>query len=337
MQNDLDRICHRCSTACGGLTYIIPHESTSLSMADNVENDLQETRTNSVYLCLDCVQLASPSEPAGENERKVFPYNIDGACEKDQIMEAAEKLHPLLKQKEVFCIYLPEGPTLEPGKGSNCKQGLRLRRQKQYDVIKIHEELGKINSGHNCQHIDLNNDELGLRILSPVLFEGYRESYKKQGLEWKNRMDHVKDLEVEHISESECEDEPKSGMTKRVLEEIRATCYCDKTLFHEKMIRCSSASCLYVWLHLRCAGLTEIPQDCEDYLCPRCTELAAERLESSFEDGPIHRSSSVGCSEGYEASISGNEQSSGDEELAQDGAENGQYVSRASGWVAVNN
>lgn len=303
---------------------------------------MQSAQPNPFYLCLGCFQLVVGNEPTRENEQKTFPYNLDGACDREQIIKAAEKLHPPLTPNEHFFTYLPEGPTLEPGEGSNSKKGLRRRRQKQYEIVRIHEELKEMNHGHTCQQVQQDYDESDrepdLRIVPPVPYEPYRHRYKKQGLEWKNRLDHVREQESERVSEFEDEaGSPESGAIKVILkEEPRATCYCDETLFEEKMIRCSSVSCLYGWIHLRCSDLAEISQASENYVCPRCRICAAEQTESTLEVGTIRRSSSVDMSEGYEASISGNEQSSDDDQLDQDDADDDQHVPQVSAWVAIN-
>ncbi|KIW18976.1 hypothetical protein PV08_03265 [Exophiala spinifera] len=358
-QNDSDRVCHRCSTACADLTYIIQHENNLASMTDDVGNDMQKVPPNTGCLCLDCIQLMMERKPACENKQEISPYNMDGACEREKILEAAEKLHPPLTEKEIFFNYLPEAPTLEPGEGSNSVKGVRLRRQKQYEIVRIQQQLEEMDHAHIVQSLyredseaDDSQSEDGkpdLRLVPPVPYEPYRHRYRKQGLEWKNRLDHLREQETEPQTEeetgqsSECdgESDPESGANKLIpSEEIRPTCWCLQTLYHEKMIRCSSVACPYGFIHLRCSDLEELPKPIEEYVCPRCTKCAFEGAGSTLEEGSISRSSTVGSivgtPRGYEASISTNEQSSDDEGLDQDDAENDDHVPQVSGWVAVN-
>ncbi|KAJ9502501.1 hypothetical protein H2202_001622 [Exophiala xenobiotica] len=328
-------------TTCQRPMYIIPYGELFASMNDERWNtkDLPRGRPKTIHFCFDCLQEALRQELRDGRDNQIMDCLVDGSCDRESVLGAVEKIHPPLKPRQLFFVYLPQGPTLEPGTGSNSTLGLRRRRQKQYEIVKI---LQAIQVEHKVKTSKLQDqEEADLRIHPLSKFEPFRERYKKQGLQW-NDMDHLKGHSCADTSKIDARSSPE-------VEEVFAgdchatTCHCQQILVHEKMVSCSSKSCMYGWIHLRCSGLTEMPRTSDGFICQDCRKREAfcSKEESScdgsdYEEGTSRRSSGVQTSEGYAASVSGSEVSSNDEEEVENDTEMSDTKPKGCGWVAVN-
>ena len=321
--------------------YIIPYGELFASMTDEGwnGNDLPRGHPKTVYFCFDCLQEALRKELGDGKGHQMMDCLADGSRDRESVLDAAQKLHPPLKPKEQLFIYLPEGPTLHPGAGSNSRKGIRRRRQKQYEIVKILQGIQVEHRDRTSRLHDQEEADLHIRPLSNL--EPFRERYKKQGLEW-NDMDHLRGQRRAHVSTIDARSSPK--VTEIQVEDCHvSTCHCQEVLLKEKMVSCSSKSCMFGWIHLRCSGLTEMPRASEVFFCQDCRKREAFHSNegsscdrSDSKAGASHRSSGVQTSEGYAASVSGNELSSDDEEEVENYNETSDTKPKGSGWVAVN-
>lgn len=305
------------------------------SRENNVSSDDPET----VLFCHDCIQELLMLAEEGQAYANP-PHFVDGACDSQSILDAAERIHPSLTPKQSFFTYLPEGPTLEPGEGSNSVKGLRRRRQKQYEIDRVLRRLREdrrvkiLRQKHRPQV-----KPSGLKIETPSDIEPYRDRYKKQGLEWNDRTEQGEERKLSKTTS------PNDGRTEGVVDEVledddASTCYCREPNEAEGMVQCSSHSCMFGWIHLRCSGLIKMLDVSEKYMCHSCTggdpllfRLRRNPVASKIESGKCRRRSDVSDSEGYVTSLRQNKLATTNGEGVGGEVKRSQSYSR---WVAVN-
>lgn len=297
-----------------------------------------------VYLCHDCLQEVLVEQIEEEKVHKMLPRLVDGSCDRQSILKSAEKMHPCLTPKQSFFTYLPEGPTLEPGEGSNSVKGLRRRRQKQYEIDKI---LRRLRYDQRVRMLRLKSRRevkaSDLKTQTPFDIDPYRERYKKQGLEWNDRSGQGEERKASKTS-SMHEKVAKGAVDHSLGGEDAFTCYCRESNDGEALIQCSSGSCMFGWIHFRCSGLNEMPDTSEShYVCQHCTGdypmLTRSRRDPMSlmvkhgDDGPQTDPWDSDC---YVASLSEDEDSSTNGGEPGDETEESQREANPFEWIAVN-
>lgn len=243
----------------------------------NQGNHLLTEYPTTVYFCIECLQQVLEQHFASiEGQQTRAPF-LDG-CDKEDILDAAENIHPRLTKKELFFVYLPDGPTLEPGIGSNSVKGKRLRRQKQFEIEWILARARDNECARSMREENkIQNEPSDLRIQPLDDCEPARERYKKQGME---RSDACEELQVHHAPAVDTVI-PTQDNEHRMEECEELLCFCREPWDQEGgMVRCSSETCMFGWIHFHCSGLSYLPITSQDYLCKYCREGNAVLLET---------------------------------------------------------
>ncbi|KIV81571.1 hypothetical protein PV11_03746 [Exophiala sideris] len=298
----------------------------------NGNSALHPNDPTAVLFCQNCIQELLKRAEEGQTH-EIPPQFVDGSCDRQFILKAAEKIHPSLTPKQSFFSYLPEGPTLEPGEGSNSVKGLRRRRQKQYEIDGVLRRLREDHHLRNLRRMHKRQVKPAqLRIQTPFDIEPYRERYKKQGLEWSDRTEQDGERRASKTSSTH-EEVARDIVDGSVEDNDASTCYCGEPNDSRGMVQCSSNSCMFGRVHLRCSGLSKMLDVSERYLCHNCTGgdpvVLRRRRTQVLKD---RRQSNVLVSEG-DLSMDKIDDSSMKVEEVRDEPEGPQ---RRSEWVAVN-
>ncbi|KAI1610113.1 hypothetical protein EDD36DRAFT_422180 [Exophiala viscosa] len=333
---------YHCSySTCQHTMSIIPlGDIYGVYQASGGNSALHPDDPETVLFCQNCIQELLLLAEEGQ-AHEMPPQFVDGSCDRQSILNAAEKIHPCLTPKQSFFTYLPEAPTLEPGEGSNSVKGLRRHRQKQYEIDGV---LRRLKEAHRVKILrqrhrrQMKHSEL--KIQTPSDIEPYRERYKKQGLEWSDRKDQADELILSKSSLAHHE------VTLNVIDESfkdndASSCYCRESNEVNAMVRCSSHPCMFGRIHLRCSGLTKMLEVSEKYMCHHCTGgdpvvfrrrggRVSVKVESEEDrqqsDALISKACVTSLHENHDSSTKGNELGGVPKEFQS-----------CSGWVAVNN
>ncbi|EXJ68453.1 uncharacterized protein A1O5_08245 [Cladophialophora psammophila CBS 110553] len=218
------------------------------------------------YYCLDCLDEVVDREQRPETMQKMVSQLVDGAQpDRNSILLRALQIYPTLEKKDSFFLRLCfEGESdLEPGNASNSKKVIRLRRQKQLEIQRIENDLEQ--QRFKAVYRIKKANPSGLRILVSPDTQPYRDRYKKQGLQWVDRLRQLKEARriagrpaARHTSAS---DHDSGDML---------VCHCREPADEGPMLRCRSASCMFGSIHFRCSGLDRLPSETEYYWCDYC-------------------------------------------------------------------
>ncbi|KIV97424.1 hypothetical protein PV10_01178 [Exophiala mesophila] len=266
---------YRCSRlTCRRNSYSISVGDTFGSVADNQQKqDEPWIGINAVFYCLECLAQIIKEYRIVEKIPSRLPNGVDGTTDdgttsdfRAEILEAAERLHPSLEQKKMWFMYFPREPPLDHGVDSNSSFGLRLRRQKQYEIERILRDT-RVDRWH-ARVLNTSNTSDNLILTARPDLPPHREQYRKQGLEWADRSTTARDgviVPVENAIDQEHVCSPDE-LTRS------STCFCREMSDHSPIVQCSSMFCMFGKIHLQCSGLGHIPLDDEQYRCPFCKE-----------------------------------------------------------------
>ncbi|OQU98772.1 hypothetical protein CLAIMM_04502 [Cladophialophora immunda] len=308
-----------------------------------IEEDDQPADYNRVaYYCLDCLDEVVDREEQLEKGQKMVPQLVDGAQpDKSLILNKALEMYPTLAEKDFFFVRVPseEGaPEIELGAASNSKKMIRLRRQKQLEIHRIVQDLSqrRFTALYRLSERNTKVDPSGLRILGPLESQPYRERYKKQGLEWINR------LEGSEVRKA-WSYEGTPAMNQSSVPDLRTgdlpVCYCREPAGQEPMLHCQSASCMLGPIHFRCSGLDQLPLETEEYWCDYCIRNTTDDTEQVSGDAMVGNYTSKGENDMDETDVetedgASGSTASGDEE--EDNEIESEIAPPAHGFVAVN-
>ncbi|EXJ95126.1 hypothetical protein A1O1_00245 [Capronia coronata CBS 617.96] len=268
--SDLDMV-YCCSyPTCRNPMNVIPLGECYGSVTDEASNQSRtyfEEYPRTVYYCFDCLEQVLNHEFEIEMAHEILPQLVDGTHDNEMTLELAEKLHPLLDSKKFKWMYFPQEPPLTPGKDSNSKKGSLLRRQKQYEIERIIKDLeGQLvgKEEYLMPTRDAGSQSPDLRIHKRHDLSPFRDRYKKQGLEYCDLHDH---------SESGGSDAKKrphtpDGAGRHDSSALR--CFCTEPPDDDGMVHCSSTSCMFGAIHLRCSGLDNVACAQEGFVCKYC-------------------------------------------------------------------
>lgn len=211
------------------------------------------------FYCIDClddiIKIHVDAVLEVENTTQYVSGSLDGTLNQEDVIQAAERLHPALKDKEMWKMYYPTEPPLDAGEGSNSKKGLRLRRQKQYEIKRILQKVRNDECSVACRPETVKPGSLVL--VRPRNLPPYSDRYKKQGREWSDRSSHE-----------------KTPISPRVLDQPisndKMSCYCCEPGDWASMVKCSSDKCMFGLIHLRCTDLKHMPSEEDQFLCQYC-------------------------------------------------------------------
>jgi len=292
------------------------------------------------FYCLSCLNYVLKDSVDGFDldgfPTQEIPASVDGTVDHVEVVQAAEKFHPSLKHKELWKMYLPTEPPLEAGKESNSKRGLRLRRQKQYEIERILQEVRKDKFAMTGSWNDSKPGSLVL--VRPRHLPPYSDRYKKQGREWSDRTRN---------------DTTPTGraIVDQPIPNDSVSCYCSQPEDGSPVVQCSSDKCMFGLIHLKCTDLEEMLYDGDIFFCQYCRDEmhGKEGMAKNFEARTqartwVHMASSDTCSESPETDD--NEESENHEDTTQHCCTNPKGVEgyeescdcngAESGFVAVN-
>jgi hypothetical protein len=211
------------------------------------------------FYCIDCLEHVIRVHVNAVlelgNTTQDVASSLDGTPNQEDVLQAAERLHPALKDKELWKMYYPTEPPLEAGEGSNSKKGLRLRRQKQYEIKRILQKVRRDECAMVCSPDTVKPGSLVL--VRPRNLPPYGDRYKKQGREWSDRSNHEKTQINPCII-----DQPISN--------DNMSCYCCEPGDGVSMVKCSSDKCMFGLIHLRCTRLKQMPSEEDQFFCQYC-------------------------------------------------------------------
>jgi hypothetical protein len=206
---------------------------------------------------------------------------FDGKVDRDDILRAAEKFHPALKQKDLWKMYLPQDSTPDPGVCSNSQRGLRLRRQKQFDILRIVQDVQQDERERAFRTIverERQKKQSNLKITRPIGVERYyRDQYKKQGREWNDG--HRRHSDDQDIHEGT--PQKRLSLPEASLPDVH--CYCQQPDDEDIMVVCGGDACMFGLIHLRCSGLDELPASEGSFLCEYCMPEPLQRTTATGE------------------------------------------------------
>lgn len=231
------------------------------------------------YYCCGCLQEVVENEAENEEAHKMLPWTLDGACGKALILKKAEDIHPPLKKSCFQFVTFPEESPPELGQDSNSKAAIRVRRQKQYEVYRILEDIHAQEFRRVIRASVMSMkvpDTEGLKITAPLELEPVRERYRKQGFEQPDPTLRRGTTERAGLRRTT----PRYARALIDEAEIPMVCYCRELPDDGGMIRCSSKLCMFGWIHLRCAGPERLTGKTEEYLCKYCKSGFIEDPES---------------------------------------------------------
>lgn len=260
------------------------------SVADNQQKqDSHSIGTNAVFYCYDCLdQIMDEYNTTLILQRP--PNAFDGAVSdfRGEILQVAEKLHPGLEPKTLRWMYFPQRPPFDHGVESNSRNGLRLRRQKQYDIERIVKDAEEVDRWHTLM-LNTSNQSDSLVLSARLDLPPYREQYRKQGLEWADRSASARDS----LNIARTNDIKEEGVCRPNELARSSSCFCREMPDHGLTVQCSSRLCMFGKIHLRCSGLDHIPLDDEQYYCGFCRDDIVGTMNSSNAIEPIQ--SRQGC------------------------------------------
>ena len=226
-----------------------------------------------MFYCLDCLAQIIKEYGTAQRVSSRLPNGVDGTTGdgttsdfRAEILEVAERLHPSLEPKKLWLMYFPREPPLDHGVDSNSSFGLRLRRQKQYEIERILRDT-RADRWH-ARVLNTANASDNLILTARPDLPPHREQYRKQGLEWTDRSTTARDsvnVPVDNGINRERVCSPNE-LTRS------STCFCREMSDHSPTVQCSSMFCMFGQIHLQCSGLGHIPLDDEQYHCPFCKE-----------------------------------------------------------------
>ncbi|KIY02110.1 uncharacterized protein Z520_02248 [Fonsecaea multimorphosa CBS 102226] len=312
------------------------------------EKDDQLTEYNrTAYYCLDCLdEVVDREEHLVQGQKLMVPHpqlvDGDGAQPgRNPILHKALEMYPVLQEKDFFFVRVPddEASDIKPGEASNSKKVIRFRRQKQLETHRITQELREQRFTHLHRKRETKPDPSGLRILPPLESQPYRERYKKQGLEWVDRLEGSESRQTRR-------DEDRPAATNNhtstpALEMVEMpVCYCREPADQGPMLCCRSASCMFGPIHFRCSGLNQLPLDTEDFWCDYCMSDSTGHTEQVCGNGVVGKRTSamdnvlnisdVGTDDGDSTITASEDEKEEDSEVESD------TVQSAHGFVAVN-
>ncbi|KAK5047519.1 hypothetical protein LTR84_006616 [Exophiala bonariae] len=261
--------------------HIIPKGYTFAGVRCNNLQNADHPWSSVDFYCADCldvvVKLHVDTMLKLDAEKPELVDSLYDGTPKAHILQAAERLQPELIDKNLWKMYYPTEPPLEVGVGSNSPKGLRLRRQKQYEIKQI---LKKVILDRYAEQIGKQDttEPGSLVIVRPRHLPPYAERYKKQGRE------RTQDRGARQKLDSVCAiiDEP--------IPERGVSCWCGEPNVEREMIQCSSEYCMFGLIHFECTNLKEIPIDDGKFLCRYCQTdplidgKMPERAETPLED-----------------------------------------------------
>ncbi|OAP56085.1 hypothetical protein AYL99_09264 [Fonsecaea erecta] len=341
------RIVYCCSSpTCPNPRNVIPVGNYFAIVRDTAlyEDDDRLTDYNRVaYYCLDCLdcieEVVDREEHPGHGQKIGAPL-VDGAQpDRNLILHKAQEIYPELRPKDFFFIRIPseDEPESELGKASNSKMAVRLRRQKQLEIHRIAEELREkqLTAVYRMSDRMPKSDPFGLRISGPLESQPYRERYKKQGLEWINRLEGFEVKDAQDKDRATTNHAPASD-----LEMVDVpVCYCREPADDEPMLRCQSASCMLGPIHFRCSGLDRLLLDTDEYWCGYCVsdftgDTKQIRGNRVLGDGISGSENGLSISDVEIGDADSGDMASGDEE--DDSEVEHHHMPSAYGFVAVN-
>lgn len=249
----------------------------------SIDNDVDPAIETAIdFYCLECfesvIQTYHNTQAANHGSTPDLPGTVDGAVKQKHVLETAEKLHSPLKLKDLWKMYLPSEPPLKAGTMSNSKHALRLRRQKQYEIVRI---LQEVRGDELTAMATADTSKPGnLLLVRPRNLPQFRNRYKKQGREWTDRTLHEKYSSIREgnalpvVTES----------SKPPVVDYDLSCYCREPPESAFMIRCNSDTCMFGQIHFRCTGLDQLPVDQTDFLCRYCETFKHGHLGMTAEN-----------------------------------------------------
>lgn len=260
----------------------------------------EEPRT--VYYCFDCLQTVLKHEFKVEMGHQLLPQFVDGTREKEKMLKSAEKIHPPLKRKELKWMYFPEEPPLSPGKESNSEKGSRLRRQKQYEIERILEEVEQKDL-RNREYMrtveDTDSGSLGLLITHRRDLSPFRDRYKKQGLEFQEIHGQSGSAETPKTTQKATLDNVDASE-----DEVALRCFCKEPADDDGMVQCSSTSCMFGAIHLRCSGVEgRVGITAEAFVCKYCRGDDSAETACPGDIVDIGDSSSLGSCDTFDCKV----------------------------------
>lgn len=320
---------------CSLPEHVVPKGCTFAGVRCNNKKDGDEPIPLVDFYCTDCLDDVIKLHvdtilKLGNERRDLVDFLFDGTP-KQEILRAAERLHPELIEKNLWKMYYPTEPPLDAGVGSNSTKGLRLRRQKQYEIKQI---LKKVKRDQLTQISTPDTTEPGSLVLfRPRNLPTYEKRYKKQGREWT------------YVRGGREKPDPVPAIIDQPIPERKVSCWCGEPNDGRAMVQCSSEYCMFGLIHFDCTHLVEIPFDDGRYLCRYCQTdavtdgIVLKEVEATWDDQPWGELTSSESGNGE----SENEMASTEREREREvERENGEHdfeddlISAASRFVAVN-
>ncbi|KAL2423650.1 hypothetical protein ABEF95_000663 [Exophiala dermatitidis] len=258
------------SPACQYELNLIPFGALLGIVTDEAWNPntaLTTGQPRTVHYCFNCLEEELKRMFANKMAQRLFPQVVDGAYDNEAVHKSAERLHPTLKTKELKWMYFPAEAPLSPGTGSNTRRGILLRRQKQYEIERILEDVKEKDSRKDEHMRTLQETDLestGLKIHKRRDISPFRNRYKKQGLGYRrvsNQFGTVK---------SPARGENANSVSFDMDDDTALRCICGEPPDGDWMIRCSSPWCMFGVVHMRCSGLDNIASVGEQFICKYC-------------------------------------------------------------------
>lgn len=247
--------------------------------------------------------------------------SFDGIVDQAHVLQAAERLHPGLKHRELWKMYYPTEPPLEAGEGSNSKRGLRLRRQKQYEIERI---LQKVKKDKYAMAGSCNDTKPGSLVLTrPRYLPPYGDRYKKQGREWSDRTGHDTTPASSAIVDQPIPNGPVS-------------CYCCEPDDGSPVVQCGSDKCMFGLIHFRCTDLEEMLTEEDIFFCQYCQdEVHAKEEMAKMVEAQIQARTWADMAPS-DADNEGSDMDDDDETEYHDDEAQHERTTAASGFVAIN-
>lgn len=323
---------------CSLPRHVVPNGRFFGGVRCNIKNDEDGTASVNFY-CSDCLDDVirlhiETTLRLGPAARDLVGAVLDGTSKPRHILQAAERIHPELSERDLWKMYYPTAPPLEAGTGSNSRKGVRLRRQKQYEIKRL---LQKVRKDQFAQLCTPDRTEPGsLVLVRPRNLPIYEKRYKKQGREWTT--DRGVPAKPNPILASSFDQPIPNG---------RVSCYCGETSDGFPMVQCSSDHCMFGLIHLECATLMGTPYVEGQFVCRFCqTDVVTDgKLFEGPKAWSKDRTRTDMTASDTEEGESGTEMASSEHEDQQEtGSEDGDYelddeppaAVAASRFIAVN-
>lgn len=244
-------------------------------MRCNSKKDEDQTAPSVDFYCSDCLDDViklhiETTLQLGADTRDLGAV-LDGTPKPRHILQAAERIHPELSERDLWKMYYPTAPPLEAGTGSNSRKGVRLRRQKQYEIKRL---LQKVRKDQFAQLCTPDPTEPGsLVLVRPRNLPIYEKRYKKQGREW--------------TTDRGVPAKPNPILASTIAQPIPnrgVTCYCGEPSDGWLMVQCSSDYCMFGLIHWGCTNLKDVPCDEGQFVCRYCQTYVV--IDGKILQGP---------------------------------------------------